>query len=295
MKRIIVVLLLLFSLCGCMESRELKERTIIEAVGIDKKDEQYSLIFQQYQPETGQGKEGSAGSGKSKPVQSQGRSISEAIDRVTHYNGNEVFLGNSTYIVLGEETEGEATKFTPPRVKVDIDSVNIKPASASLYYTTNMDTNPTASQFACSYGVVLSLVKMPDADFTAGENGEVYTRHDFAEFTDGDRVEVIGTNSALLTGILAQDAPEGRNKAWGEELVYANAYICFEINGVEHYVMADKTYELSLLDILKIVDETDPSNASVLKMYETWKDPMEAWALDGHLARIKAAYDEANS
>ena len=103
MKRIIVVLLLLFSLCGCMESRELKERTIIEAVGIDKKDEQYNLIFQQYQPDAGQGKEGSAGSGKSKPVQSQGRSISEAIDRVTHYNGNEVFLGNSTYIVLGEE------------------------------------------------------------------------------------------------------------------------------------------------------------------------------------------------
>ena len=103
MKRIIVVLVLLFSLCGCMESRELKERTIIEAVGIDKKDEQYSLIFQQYQPEAGQGKEGSSGSGKSKPVQSQGRSISEAIDRVTHYNGNEVFLGNSTYIVLGEE------------------------------------------------------------------------------------------------------------------------------------------------------------------------------------------------
>lgn len=103
MKRIIVVLLLLFSLCGCMESRELKERTIIEAVGIDKKDEQYNLIFQQYQPEEGQGKEASSGSGKSKPVQSQGRSISEAIDRVTHYNGNEVFLGNSTYIVLGEE------------------------------------------------------------------------------------------------------------------------------------------------------------------------------------------------
>ena len=76
MKRIIVVLLLLFSLCGCMESRELKERTIIEAVGIDKKDEQYSLIFQQYQPEAGQGKEGSSGSGKSKPVQSHGRSIS---------------------------------------------------------------------------------------------------------------------------------------------------------------------------------------------------------------------------
>jgi len=203
--------------------------------------------------------------------------------------------GNQYITVPVGQTEDGLTKYAAHRVQVDIDSVSIKPASASLYYTTNMDTNPTASQFACSYGVVLSLVAMPDADFTAGENGEVYTRHDFAEFTDGARVEVKGANSALLTGILAQDAPEGRNKAWGEELVYANAYVCFEINGVEHYVMADKTYALSLLAILKIVDETDPSNASVLKMYETWKDPMEAWALDGHLARIKAAYDEANS
>ncbi len=102
MKKVLPLLLLLLSLCGCMESRELKERTIIEAVGIDKENLQYQLIFQQYQPEKGQGKAGDS-SGKSKPVESQGRSISEAIDRVTHYNGNEVFLGNSTYIVFGED------------------------------------------------------------------------------------------------------------------------------------------------------------------------------------------------
>lgn len=106
MKKILCVLLLL-SLCGCMESRELKERTIIEAVGIDREEGQYQLIFQQYQAEEGQGKDSSGGSGKSKPVRSVGRSISEAIDRVTHYNGNEVFLGNSTYIVLGEEMAKE--------------------------------------------------------------------------------------------------------------------------------------------------------------------------------------------
>lgn len=103
MKRILLTLLVLFSFCGCMESRELKERTIIEAVGIDKENGQYNLIFQQYQPESGKGASADQSSGKSKPVESQGRSISEAIDRVTHYNGNEVFLGNSTYIVFGEE------------------------------------------------------------------------------------------------------------------------------------------------------------------------------------------------
>ena len=106
-RRFLLTIFLLFSLCGCMESRELKERTIIEAVGIDKQDGCYSLIFQQYQPDSGQNKSNTGSSGKSKPVESQGRSISEAIDRVTHYNGNEVFLGNSTYIVFGEELAKE--------------------------------------------------------------------------------------------------------------------------------------------------------------------------------------------
>lgn len=209
--------------------------------------------------------------------------------------------GNQYITVPVGQTEDGLTKYAAHRVKVDIDSVSIKPATASLYYTTNMDTNPTASRFAQSYGVVLSVVKMPEADFTAGKNGEAYTRLNFAEFADGDRVEVIGTNSALLIGILSQNAPEGQNKAWGEKLVYANAYICFEIDGVEHYVMADKTYELSLLDILTIVNNTNPSHPSVLEMYENWKDPMELWATtpvngeeEPRLAAIKEAYDASN-
>lgn len=91
---------LLFS--GCMESRELKERTIIEAVGIDESEEGYRLIFQQYEPQqNAKGSEGVAEE-QSTPVQAEGKSLSQAIDRVTHYNGDQVFLGNSTYVVFGE-------------------------------------------------------------------------------------------------------------------------------------------------------------------------------------------------
>ncbi len=108
MKKWLILCSFLLFLSGCMESRELKERTIIEAVGIDEKNGTYNLTFQQYEPSSGQGSGGkSDSSGKSKPVQSEGRSISEAIDTVTHYNGNEVFLGNSTYIVLGADMAKE--------------------------------------------------------------------------------------------------------------------------------------------------------------------------------------------
>ena len=105
MKKILTLCFLCLFLSGCMEARELSERTIIEAVGIDRENGEYSLIFQQYQPESSE-KTGDA-SGKSKPVESRGRSISEAIDQVTHYNGNPVFLGNSTYIVIGEDMAKE--------------------------------------------------------------------------------------------------------------------------------------------------------------------------------------------
>ncbi len=104
MKKLPCILCCLF-LCGCMEATELKDRTIIEAVGIDREGEGYALIFQQYQPKESQSP-GEAG-GKSKPVTSTGSTISEAIDRVTHHNGNQVFLGNSTYIVIGEELARE--------------------------------------------------------------------------------------------------------------------------------------------------------------------------------------------
>lgn len=104
MKKLLSLCVALFLLTGCMEARELKERCIIEAVGIDKEGGEYSLVFQQYQA-SADNKSGSTG--KSRPVKTAGRSISEAIDKVTHYNGNEVFLGNSTYIVLGSDMAKE--------------------------------------------------------------------------------------------------------------------------------------------------------------------------------------------
>ncbi len=106
MKKFLSIILCLF-LCGCMETRELKDRTIIEAVGIDRDSggDGYSLIFQKYEPKSG--KSPDEASGKSKPVKSSGSTISEAIDKVTHHNGNEVFLGNSTYIVIGEDLAKE--------------------------------------------------------------------------------------------------------------------------------------------------------------------------------------------
>ena len=202
--------------------------------------------------------------------------------------------GNQYIVVPTGETADGLTKFTAHRVQVDIDSVNIKPASMAMYYTTNMDTTPTASEFALSYGVVLSLVDMPGANFKKDDSNEdtlvdnLYTEIDFY-LAEDERVQVRGANSALLQGILSQGADT--NKEWGEMPIYANAYVSFVIDGEEVCVMADKTYTLSLLDILMIVDETmDPSSETISKMYGTWANPLAVWGEEGKLPNMYAAY-----
>ena len=203
-------------------------------------------------------------------------------------NGDQYLL-----IPQREATTGTVT-YTARRVKVDIASVSIKPATAAMYYTTNMDTSPMASALVKKYGVVLSLADMPGADFATDDaNGDgtldnLWTEIAF-ELGEDERMAIEGANSALLEDILIKDAPAGQNKAWGEMPIYANAYVCFEIDGKEVYVMADKTYDLSLLDILAIVDATMADNAGVQAMYKTWQDPMAIWAQEGKLANIAAA------
>ena len=174
--------------------------------------------------------------------------------------------------------------YTARRVSVDIDSVSIKPKNVDLYYTTNMDTSLLASQYAVSYGVVLSLVDMPGENFVSDDSNNddiidnLYTETDFNLGAD-ERVHIVGTNSALLEGILTKDA--ATNQAYGEMPIYATAFVCFNFGGDDIYVMADKTYTLSLKQILMELDKTNAATSEVaVDMYKNWQNPMAAWAND---------------
>lgn len=92
--------LLLFG--GCLERRELKDRTIIEAIGIDRIEDEYRITMERFEPNPNV--KDQEDKGTSDVVTAQGRSISEALEKVTHRHGSEVFLGNSTFVVLGRET-----------------------------------------------------------------------------------------------------------------------------------------------------------------------------------------------
>ena len=178
--------------------------------------------------------------------------------------------------------------YTARRVAVNIDSVSIRPATADLYYTTKIAANDKLTECAISYGVVLSLDDMPDEAFVQDAKN-LYTEINFPVFEDGAYISET-TNSTLLQGILNENAPAGQNKEWGEKPIYANAFVCFNIDNKDYYVMADEPVQYSLKDIMEMVDGNEElaANASVIKMYKTWSDPLANWGLDNIAANAAA-------
>ena len=88
-------------LSGCMSSAELKSRTIVKMVGVDVQQEDFILTMLQFAPKAESGEKSSES--ETKIAQVRGKSISEAIGKVSQYTGNEVFLGNSGFLVIGKE------------------------------------------------------------------------------------------------------------------------------------------------------------------------------------------------
>lgn len=85
-------------LCGCMNAAQLKDRTIIKMVGVDLVDGEFVLSMLQFSPQLQSGQEAAAAT---LVVQTRGRSVSEAVDGLSQYSGNEVFLGNASFLVVG--------------------------------------------------------------------------------------------------------------------------------------------------------------------------------------------------
>ena len=99
-----VVLLFAVLLCGCMQSVELKERGIVQAIGVDYDDGFYTVTLQIFNPQSTGQTSFDASKLNNKVIQVQGSSISDALRRATLQNGRKMFLGNNKIIVIGRET-----------------------------------------------------------------------------------------------------------------------------------------------------------------------------------------------
>lgn len=101
---IMISVLLPLLLSGCIPTVELRERGIIQAIGIDYDEGEYTLTFQVFKPESS-GQQGlDVSKSNNKIIQSSGDSISDALYNATIEHGKQMFLGNNNLIVVGKET-----------------------------------------------------------------------------------------------------------------------------------------------------------------------------------------------
>ena len=106
--------LLLFSfflsglLSGCLKSYELKDRVLIQAIGIDKSDDLYKFTLQAFVSEGTGGQTGiDSSKSNTKVITVYGKTISEALNNVALLQGKNAFYGQNKYIAIGREVARE--------------------------------------------------------------------------------------------------------------------------------------------------------------------------------------------
>lgn len=94
----------LVALAGCVPHTELNEKAIILAIGIDYKDEKYSVMFQYYNP-TGIGGRTLVDNSQPNVLTSkgEGENVYAALEDATFRCGRELMLGVTQLIVIGRE------------------------------------------------------------------------------------------------------------------------------------------------------------------------------------------------
>lgn len=100
LKRPLLLLLglsLLF-LCGCMKAQRLRERAVVQSVGVDMVDGRYLLTLVYFSPNAQAlptGAETAVASGS-------GATLSQAVDNASQSTGRQMFFGSTRVILLGE-------------------------------------------------------------------------------------------------------------------------------------------------------------------------------------------------
>lgn len=202
-----------------------------------------------------------------------------------------------SYVAVQEMNGEKGTgMFTSNRVKVDITTVSIKPAAASLYYTTSIGSNAKVAPYVNSYGVVLSLVDMPTAVFNDREddgdeeNDNMYTELGLEEELTASFEE--SHRSCIVENILKDELTADVNTKRAELPIYANAFMCIYLPDMDApiYVMADEPYTHSLKGLVEHINTVESlyTNANVIDMYKKFQNPMATWNLDKIAAAAEA-------
>lgn len=99
-------------LCGCVESVELSERALVQAIGIDVEDGEYTVTIQYFSPEKGGGQ---AMLDISKPnnyiLSSTGSTLMEALSKAEQRQGKDIFYVHNKLLVIGKEAASQGVTY----------------------------------------------------------------------------------------------------------------------------------------------------------------------------------------
>ena len=107
MKKILIIILLLFGVCGCWNYKELDDYSIINGVSIDKKDDKYevSVLISNASKSSGDSLESS--SNQSVVYSGKGNSIFKALKDISLISPKELYLDHFSVLVISEEIAKE--------------------------------------------------------------------------------------------------------------------------------------------------------------------------------------------
>ena len=188
--------------------------------------------------------------------------------------------------VLSEETEAATdvtvcgkryiasiadSEATFHRLENRITNVALRPSADGIYYTGAFGCDETLVDSIASYGVAVSTVNAPGADFMTDED-TLYTNFEGTSLQGGANV-----TGALISGIMKEeDRNAALNSAYGQMPIFAASYLVMK----DGTVVLSESVAFSLKDLMTTLDElidTDPLNYRKLTnpmrdFYAKWED-----------------------
>lgn len=186
---------------GCISSRQLKDRALVQAVGIDMQEKDYLITLQVFST-AGSGGDGLKVSAENhRTVQAVGSTISEAFDTLSLKLGKEMYLGNNKIIVIGYDAAKAGVQWPLAYFNADYQSrpnISVVVAQGTAY-------DIVSAKFADG---IIPASSIESLTLSSGENGLVVSH------TLMDVIKAIDTPgySGTLPLVGLTETPEGEKQ-----------------------------------------------------------------------------------
>ena len=107
MKKLIILIILLFGVCGCWNYKELDDYSIINGIAIDKKDDKYEVTVLISNASKSSGESPDSSQSKSVVYSGKGNSIFKALKDIALISPKELYLDHFSILIISEEIASE--------------------------------------------------------------------------------------------------------------------------------------------------------------------------------------------